>query len=423
MSLGLSTSRKARLTETFVVSSIVMLVLTCGTLSAQRLKTLRAFPGSFGINHGENPNGGLIMDAAGNLYGTTRSSGCPHTEKNCAGTLFELSPGPKGAWQIKYLHIFHVQTHDGQGPNGGLIFDAAGNLYGTTQGSSGGDGTVFELSPSADGSWHESILHTFVRGGDGAEPLAGVIFDNAGNLYGTTSGLTGIGPSTVFELSPNGDGTWTETPLYTFTGGSDGTTPFGGVIFDNSGNLYGTTSAGGLGFGTVFELSPVGDGTWIETTLYTFKGGTQDGAIPMAGLTRDSAGNLYGTTSLAGQSNGGSAFELSQAADGGWIYKTLHFFNFFEGASPAGGVTLDAAGVLWGTSQYGGSDDQGTVWRLSPNANGTWTIHVVAAFGWPATGSTPTGNLLIDAAGNLYGATASGELLGRDSGTVFEIIQ
>ena len=257
---------------------------------------------------------GLIFDAAGNLYGTTYNGGT-----GAEGTVFELSPNGDGTWAEKVIHNFFVNFHvnDGENPAAGLILDATGNLYGTTyQGGSAGHGAVYELSPNGGGGWTEKLLHSFQVGGnnrDGSNPMGGLIFDTAGNLYGTTyNGGTAI-EGTAFELSPNGGGGWTEKVIHNFFVNfhvNDGENPASGLIFDAAGNLYGTTYHGGsTGHGAVFELSPNGGGGWTQKLLHSFQvGGNQnDGANPQAGLISDSAGNLYGTTTMGGTSDMGGS--------------------------------------------------------------------------------------------------------------------
>ncbi len=327
---------------------------------------------------------GLIMDAAGNLYGTATQGGL-YTYGY--GTVYELRQQGVGLWTYRVLHSFTGSSTDGASPSG-LILDAAGNLYGTTYGGGdlaecpdggGGCGTVFELSHKVGGGWTEKVLHSFSRayGSPG-----GLIFDAAGNLYGTTPEGGAYGYGTVFELSPEADGSWTEKVLYSFPGGADGISP-GGLIFDAAGNLYGTSGGSDYGvpdgYGTVFELSPEADGSWTEKVLYTFRPGT-DGIIP-GGLIFDTRGNLYGTTYQGGLYGTTSAacafwgcgvvFELSPNAGGSWTYSVLHRFDpncHNDGAAPSSGLIMDAAANLYGTTccfgAYGGSG--GTVYEITP---------------------------------------------------------
>ena len=233
-----------------------------------------------------------------------------------AAILFVSSTG--AAAQEKVLHSFNNNGTDGIVPDGGVIFDAAGNLYGTTWSGGAYDywGTVYELTPAAGGGWTEQVLHSFNNvDTDGASPAAGPIFDTAGNLYSTTAGGGTYLKGTVFELTPTAGGGWTETVLHNFGNGTDGATPIAGLIFDAAGNLYSTTSGGGTsGNGTVFELSPNGSGGWTETVLHNFHYNGTDGVSPYAGLIFDAAGNLYGTTREGGTSSYGTVFEITPVA-------------------------------------------------------------------------------------------------------------
>jgi uncharacterized repeat protein (TIGR03803 family) len=274
-------------------------------------QVLYAFQGG---NDGSSPSSGLILDSSGNLYGTTENGGggtdCSGNYAGC-GTVFELSPNGSGGWTETILYSFQGGS-DGALPTSGLVFDQAGNLYGTTRFGGGTFGTVFELSPKGSGGWTETILYTFTNNSDGAYPQ-GLIFDQKGNLYGTTvggGGLCGGGFNpcgTVFELSPNGSGGWTETSLYVFQVSDGIWNPNPGLVFDQAGNLFGTTPASGengcvegYGCGAVFELSPNGSGGWKETLLFSFQGGS-DGVGPNPGLMFDQAGNLYGTAQAGGR--------------------------------------------------------------------------------------------------------------------------
>ncbi len=238
---------------------------------------------------------------------------------------------------------------DGAYPFSGVIFDQAGNLYSTTfSGGTAGEGTVFELTPNQDGSWTESVLHSF-SGGDGSNSVSSVILDTAGSLYGTTTSGGAADDGTVFKLTPNGDGSWTESVLHSFKGGTDGIYPtaHGSLIFDAAGNLYGATADGGQGScgvwapgcGTIFELTPNSDGSWTENVLYRFSG--KDGANPDPTLIFDNSGNLYGTTEWGGKvsctnhyAGCGVVFELTPNANGSWKESVLHRFNGKDAGLP-----------------------------------------------------------------------------------------
>ena len=274
------------------------------------------------------------------------------------------------------LHSFGNGT-DGQNPYAGLVLDGAGNLYGTTvNGGIHDGGTAFEMTPREGGGWTETVLRSFGGGTDGSAPYAGLIFDAAGNFYGTTSsgGIHGLG--TVFEMTPRDGGGWTETVLHSFGNAAtqDGSTPGAGLIFDTAGNLYGTTYDGGIhGHGTVFEMAPREGGGWTETVLHSFGNvATQDGSAPDAGLIFDTAGNIYGTTELGGIYGLGTAFELSPRQGAGWTETVLHSFgNGTDGQNPYAALIFDAAGNLYGTTYQGGihpcnGSGCGTVFEITP---------------------------------------------------------
>jgi uncharacterized repeat protein (TIGR03803 family) len=249
-----------------------------------------------------------------------------------------------------------------------------------------------------------------------------LIFDGSGNLYGTTAAGGTFGEGTVFELSPNGGGGWTETVLYSFQNdASDGTSPSVSLVFDTAGNLYGTTSAGGsssaCGCGTVFQLTPVTGGGWTEKIIHSFF--ETDGYLPQAGLIIDKAGNLYGTTFFGGTYGYGTAFELSPEVGGNWNLTTLQNFNISGdgGAYLYGGVILDAKGNLYGTTFRGGASDEGTVFELSPAGFGAWKEKVLYSFS--NSGYQPDAGVIADASGNLYGTTYGGG--SGSGGTVFAV--
>ncbi len=332
---------------------------------------------------GANSYVGLLRDSSGVFYGETNDGG-----SNGAGIIFKLAPPPTACvsvlcpWHETILHQFSGGSGDGANPGGDLIEDSSGNIYGTTTaGGSTGSGTVFKL----DSAGNYSVLYSFGNPPDGSTPYGALVRDQAGNLYGTTSFGGTSGAGTVFELSPSGSG-WTEQPLYDFTDGSDGGYPSAGLIADEQGNLYGTTAFGGAPCcsGVVFELSHL-NGTWVETVLHTFTG-PPDGAVSYAALIRDSAGNLYGTTSSGGIATGcdlfgcGIVFELSPSGSG-WTENILYSFTGgADGSDPNGPVTMDAHGNLYGAAFAGGDlnsnnpgctdngtpDGCGTVFKLTP---------------------------------------------------------
>ncbi|HUI84507.1 MAG TPA: choice-of-anchor tandem repeat GloVer-containing protein [Candidatus Binatia bacterium] len=322
---------------------------------------------------------------------------------------------------------------DGAAPAAGLTMDAAGNFYGTTLGGGAGYGTVFRLR-NTNGGWVVTPLYTFQGGNDGGSPEARVIIGPDGSLYGTTS-LGGGGCSraggcgAVFRLRvpPNarsaGFGGWMETVLYSFTGGRDGGFPASGdLTFDQAGNLYGTTVSGGdencsnSGCGTVYELTPSGP-SWTEAVLHAFTSGNDDGEYPYAGVTVDQSGTLYGTTIYGGSGNQGAVFKLTPS-NGGWAESVIYSFTgSSDGASPYAGLIFDQTGNLYGGTVDRGSGNGGTVFELAPS-NGVWTFTLLASLSG-ARGDGVYGSLIMDAAGNVYG-TAYGD--GRyGAGEVFRL--
>lgn len=413
-----------------------------------------------GGSDGANPVAGLVLGSAGNLYGTTAAGGtsgqqCYYSyNENSCGVVFELSPSKHGTWTESVLHSFAGYPNDGQQPIGSLVFDTAGNLYGTTvaggYNSSYDGGTVFELMPGANGTWSEKILHNFTGGADGAMPSASLIFDSAGNLYGTTEfggDANCQGPAknptcgTVFELVPDGNGGWSENVLHAFAY-VDGAYPVSSLVFDTAGNLYGTTPVGpGFacdegGCGTVFRLTPNSDGTWTQSMIYNFEGGP-DGDDPVAGLVFAASGNLYGTTERGGfagcYDNCGTVFELTPRSKGIWTEKVIHRFglpghdqNF--GVQPVSSVFLDQAGNLYGTTETRGVQGCdfnfiagcGTVFKLSPASGEKWTASLLYSFNANPLGSEPGAGVISDAAGNLYGTAEYSGV--SNSGVAFELM-
>jgi uncharacterized repeat protein (TIGR03803 family) len=361
---------------------------------------------SFNGTTGRGPSGGLIFDKAGNLYGATSEGGA-----HGLGVVFELTPASGGGWTETVIHSFNGS--DGNLPTAPLVFDQEGNLYGTTSRGGTDNGTVFELTPSADGSWSESVLHRFTGGDDGAFPLPGLAIDPAGNLYGTTymGGRYNVG--VAFELLPTSSG-WKHKVLWTF-GPKGGKWPQGGLIFDQAGNLYGTTSGGGKGLGLVFELTPNASGAWNETVLYVFFKG--DDGEPAGQLTFDGQGNLYGTTGYFH----GAIFKLSPTSGGAWKQTILHYGGH-KGGTGFSSLIFDGAGNLYGAADSGGGlgFNGGDVFRLTPTSKGLWKEKVLHSFGSANDGSTPVGGLVFDSAGNLYGTTYYGPT-NPNCGTVFEV--
>jgi len=389
-----------------------------------KYKILHAFTGG---DDGGGLFGSLLMDGAGNLYGTTRGGGT-----HIYGTVFELSPSPHGRWKETVLYNFcTIQSErsvcgDGALPDGGLVFDRAGNLYGTT--STGGpfnNGEIFELMPGA-GGWDLSALSD--------KASLGLVLDRAGNLYGF-GGPGYYNGGDVFELSPSPNG-WTETVLYSFDlQNGDGFTPESALIFDPRGNLYGTTKDGGnWGFGTAFKLRPGPSSTldlWQEQILHSFPAFQGDGQYPYAGFVLDQQGNLYGATADGGAANEtctagcGTIFELTPQRHGGWKETILHEFPYlWNGAAPLGTLMFDKAGNMYGTTVSGGKGQDictggcGVVFKMTPGSDGKWKYTVLHRFDG-SDGAGPWAALSVDDKGNVYGTTQYGG--SGYYGVVFEI--
>ena len=361
---------------------------------------------------GADPYGGPILDRFGNLYGTTYLGGIYGS-----GSVYKLSPRGS-SWTYSSLYSFKGIL-DAAGPAfGSLAMRDECVLFGTTEGGQP-FGTVFRIRSrsapcrTARGPWHETVVHRFGTGQDGAQPIGSVVLDPAGNFYGTTSLGGAYGNGTVFQGIRSGE-SWAESVIYSFTGGNDGFNPVAGVTRDASGNLYGTTSLGGAyGNGVVYELSPSSSG-WTQTVLYAFQG-QNDGQNPVGGVVLDKAGNLYGSTLFGGVNNGGTVYELSPSG-GSWSLTTLHSFSTYYG--PYNKLTVDAKGNIYGTANGAGAYGLGSVFKLSPSG-GQWTFTDLYDFPCGANGSLPYGSVAIDPNGNVFGTASVGG--SKNQGLVFEI--
>lgn len=397
----------------FCIATVAILAVALGlvaTGAAQSEKVIYTFTAD---GDGQSPQGTLSFDSAGNLYGSALYGGL--VGANCSlgcGTIFELSPNLGGGWNESTLYQF-TGGSDGRDPQSTLIFDAAGNLYGM------GTNMAFELSPTS-GGWAEAVIHSFTGGKDGGgNSFGGLVVDAVGNLYGTMS-AGGVknrnkgcpsGCGVVFELSPQSGGSWTEKILHAFTGGQGGAFPMGGVTFDNTGRLLGTTRQGGdatCNCGMVFQLTPSETGGWTERVLHNFTG---QGGFPQAPLTRDTAGNIYGVTATGGSSGYGAVFQLSPNSNGTWRSKeaVYSFTGPPAGAYPYGSVTVDASGNIYGITNLGGTASHGAVFKLSPNGSGGYSETVLHSFTGGADGFDPySAGVTVDQAGNLFGPTYQG---------------
>jgi uncharacterized repeat protein (TIGR03803 family) len=367
----------------------------------------------------------LAFDQAGNLYGTTKLGGL-----SGAGTVYELVRHQSSGATERILYNFSGGS-DGAQPGGGVIFDAAGNLYGTTyRGGTANAGTVYQLKPPATsgGAWTENVLYSFGGGSvqDGAGPQSDLVFDAAGVLYGTTDNGGFNESGIVFQLTPPATtgGAWTETILHRFTN-EEGVSPRAAVLFGKAGEVYGTLANGGAaGAGAVFRLRPpsIPGGHWTEKTLYVFTG-ESDGLGPLCRLIFYQ-GTLLGTTVIGGDANVGAVFQLTPAAnpDDPWIETVLHTFTCgSDGCFPWAGLTEDKSGVFYGTTQFGGlPSNGGTVFSMTPPAapGGVWTENVLYSFANPASQIAAAG-LLLDKTGALYGSTIGSDMA---TGIAFKLL-
>lgn len=374
----------------------------------------------------DRPTFGLVADQAGNLFGTAFYGG-----PDKAGGAFELNRHTAAGQPWDYSTLFTFSRGFGQYPSG-VIFDKAGNLYGTTLSGGKGFGTAFELSPTTGTSYSETVLYEFQNNLDGWEPQSGLIFDSAGNLYGTTTNGGELQGGTAFKLSPpaTSGGSWTKTTIHSFGNNSakqpfaGGCEPLGSLTLGPRGTLYGVTfECGASGAGVVFQLTPPtsGDGEWQETVLHTF-GGAGDGAKPYSGVVVGKGGYLYGTTGLGGANGFGTVYQLVPPSikGGSWTENILYSFaNGDDGGMPFAPVTLASDGTLYGTASQSGSG-VGVVYQLTPPGSAAmpWTQSVVYGFSGGADGGRPTGGVLV-LGGALFGTTTQGGA--NKEGVVYEI--
>jgi hypothetical protein len=429
-----------------IMACLFIMLVTAIAAQAQTLTVLHTFTGS---PDGAGPGPGLTAGGA-TLYGTTEYGGNLANCDGSCGTVFKTARSGSG-WIETPIYKF-TGVPDGANPMGRVIVGPDGALYGTTvmggtgpcDIGSGGCGTVFKLQPpptfcaSFLCEWRETILYDFASYADGAWPEAEIVFDQAGNIYGST-GTGGTGPcghgaysgcGTIFKLTPNGHGSWSKSTLYSFQGApNDGEGPGTGLVLDQAGNVYGTTAGGGLQCpydepcGVVFRLTPSGS-QWQETILYFFTGGS-DGYLPGSGLISDGHGNLFGAAAAGGQGidgGNGTVFELTPAQGGGWNFSVQYTFNYYNNeAEGPGPLTMDTAGNIYGTSGGGGAYGSGTAYKLTASSGG-WTYTTLYSFGFDgSTGFFPEGKIVLDAGGNLYSTCSQGPYPSPDDGTVWEV--
>src|SRR5258708_16743593 len=397
---------------TLVPLVLAMLLTTPAT--GQTESVLYTFSGG---SDGGNPYAGPILDSKGNLYGTAVYGGVYNY-----GAVFELSPAANGQWTETVLHSFNFDGQDGIRPYSSLMMDLSGNLYGTTNiGGTFALGTVFKIHPNSDGSWSETILHSFnADGTDGYNPYSNLIFDKQGNLYGTTYAGGNLGEGVVFQLSKK-NGIWLEQAIHTFNY-TDGAAPYGGLVMDSKGFFYGATSYGGTyQHGVVFALKLGSSGAWTESVLHSFNP-SSEGYLPYAGLVIDKAGHLYGTTLYGGTKGfSGAVFELGEVP-GLWGETVIHsFIDGQHGINPYGPPAIDASGNLYGTtfqSLIGNVGGGGIVFKLSRTSPVVWEETILHNFVNPGDAGNPYSGVAVDTAGNIYGTSWYG---GTAFGVVFQI--
>ena len=390
-----------------VAATLLLALVSANAAHAQTFSVIHSFSGP----DGDLPKGGLTIDRAGNLYGTTFAGFLGFGW----GSVYQLRPHQQG-WLFSVIQVYDGQPLDRPaiGPNG--------TLYGTNSNmiTVYRVGYVWNLSPpvnpckSAFCFWLSNTIYGFAGGASGATPLgAHLVFDQAGNMYGTTS-AGGTGDGVVYTLSRSG----VETPIYTFAGNPDAATPYSGVIFDSAGNLYGVTTAGGTsGNGAVYKLTPNGGG-WSEQVIYSFTGGN-DGKTPVGGLAIDQAGNLFGTTITGGANGGGTVFELTPNG-GGFNYNLLYSFAGGTSCGPSAELSFDSSGNLWGTTFCDGAFNLGNVFKLT-NSGGTFTYSSIHDFANGTDGKNPISNVTFNSAGKMYGTTSIGGMFA--GGNVWQITQ
>jgi uncharacterized repeat protein (TIGR03803 family) len=370
----------------------VVLVLGAVTTHSARAQTETVLYSFNGIPDGRDPRGGLVLDAQGNLYGTTVAGGTTNS-----GIVFKVT----SAGEETVLHSFVHPGGDGYDCVAGLVRDKNGNLYGTTHaGGASLSGTVFKVTPAGT----ETLIYSFTGGADGSTPEAGLLQDAQGNLYGTTSGGGAHHFGTVFKVTQAG----VEKVLHSFAGGKDGAGPYAGLVRDKKGNFYCTTAGGGAnGAGTVFKMTPTG----TVTVLHSFQLGRKDGWWPKAGLVLDASGNLYSTTFEGGAFGKGTVFEVTPTG----THKILYSFGRDpDGNQVYAGLVTDGQGNLYGTTSAGGTSGSGTIFKVTPSGKET------ILYSFKGTdGRAPYAALVRDVQGNFYGTTSGGGAHGF--GTVFKL--
>jgi uncharacterized repeat protein (TIGR03803 family) len=391
-----------RASKNFGISLLVLAasIALCLPTFAQNDSVLYFFPGG---EYGGQPWGNLVLDSHGNLYGTASSGG------QGAGVVFELTPASGGGWNESVIYSFGSRPNDGAMPIGALVFDAAGNLYGlTNQGGSNSLGTVYELSPAAGGGWTEQVLYNFKGGSDVAAPNSSLVFDTSGNLFGSSAigGIYNMGG--IFELSPEAGGGWTEQVILAGNR-KEGGNFLGPVAVDSHGALYVEAAlSGAYNAGSVYRLALV-SGLWKANVIHAFANSTADGNEPSGGLVIGPPNHISGVTQAGGTHGDGVAFQLVQKGTGSWTETILHNFGDSptDGKNPQAGLTLGPVGRLYGTAFAGGTKKSGTVFVLSDNT-GAWVETTLHNFNSTTDVGFPSGGVIENSDLTLFGMGYNG---------------
>jgi hypothetical protein len=362
------------------------------------------------------------MDSEGNIYGTTAWGGGNGCNYGC-GTVFELKRTASG-WQEKILYRFHGSSNN---PAAGIIFDRAGNIYGTTLGTRNdcNQGNVFELTPNSQGGWTETVLYSFDCANSGYNPQSDLVFDEQGDLFGTAQ-------TSVFELIPKGGGKWKEVTVHDFKGQPDGQQTTSAVAIDSSGNLWGTTQAGGTkrcgyqdlrGCGIVYKFAPENGGKWSETAVYEFARGSGNAVNPSNAFLMKTPEDFLATSSGGGDGSG-AVFELTQSGKK-WTQQVLYrFLGYPDGAYPIGQLKTNSTGGLLGVTYDGGKSDLGTIFEIEPSNGNAWKEKILHHFSGGGDGAYPIAGVISDSKGHFYGTTTTGgtgTACNAGCGTVYEI--
>jgi len=413
-------TRSLRRSPAAALTFILGLAIMTQAVQAQTYHVIYSFTGG---QDGAYPSTGLTIDSADNMYGTAFGGGAAGF-----GTVYSLD-NENGSWILRPIYSFQA-GRDGAGPIARLVVGPDSELYGSTAAGGGGPclldngyrgcGTVYKLQPLARApltvlyNWSSTILYRFSND-DGAYPQGELTFDSSGNIYGTTVNGGSAGWGLIYKLVPSGGG-WNQSILYQARGNGDGAYPWGGVVFDQSGNLDGVFSQNGPhDYGAVYQLSPSGSG-WTEHTIHGFTFHGNDGAAPQGGLILDGSGNLFGST-VHDVNGGGTVFEL-ELSGGGWSYNFLYGLGGGIGLGPYDKLTMDSAGNLYGTTYGDGQYGFGSVFKLTRSGGG-WTYRSLHDFTGRGDGGNPISRLVFDSAGNLYGTAFSGGA--HNQGVIFQI--